>query len=584
MLTFYKRFSVVSGFLLLLIVLASNAYIVRRQLGTQIDRQVWVLHSQQVLLNLERVESLLTDAETGQRGFLYTGNSKYLDPYQAAISQIDPQIENLAALTADNPRQQPNIAALRTLSKAKLAELAQTISLYQSGQQDEARQVVLLDVGLTYMADIRQVIARMNQEEQSLSVTRMADYERGVRLTIFSIYGVSFFAALGLIALAWYILREMDLRESHALELRTREEWFRVTLTSIGDAVIATDPHGKVTFLNPVAESLTGTTLESVKGKDIHEVFPIFNEVTLQSVEDPVKKVIALGQVIGLANHTVLQNVDGTLIPIEDSAAPIWDDKKQLVGVVLVFHDVTKDRQSQAVMRRTDKLATAARLSATVAHEINNPLEAVVNLIYIAKTAPDLPPDLVHQLTLAEHELDRVAHITRQTLGFYRESSAPETIEMPELIDSVLKIYSNKLKTKNISVALEFGLCLPIHGVPGELKQVFSNLIANAVDAVDHDGTIRITGQCVEDAAGSALQIVIEDDGPGIAEENVHRIFEPFFTTKQDVGTGLGLWVTKEIVDRHGGSILVRPKSDDSGGAAFTISLPVVPTGLSEPA
>jgi signal transduction histidine kinase len=153
-------------------------------------------------------------------------------------------------------------------------------------------------------------------------------------------------------------------------------------------------------------------------------------------------------------------------------------------------------------------------------------------------------------------------------------------IEMPGLIDSVLAIYSNKLKSKNVSVELDFGACLPVHGVPGELKQVFSNLIANAVDAVSPDGTIRVTARCVEDAAGSAVQIVVEDDGPGIAEEHVHRIFEPFFTTKQDVGTGLGLWVTKEIIDRHGGSILVRPRSDgDSGGAVFTINLPLSPNG-----
>jgi PAS domain S-box-containing protein len=372
----------------------------------------------------------------------------------------------------------------------------------------------------------------------------------------------------------------MDLREKHALELRAREEWFRVTLTSIGDAVIATDKHGKVTFLNPVAETLTGTTLEKVKGKDIREVFPIFNEVTNQPVEDPVKKVISLGRVVGLANHTVLQNVNGTLIPIEDSAAPIRDDHDQLLGVVLVFHDVTKDRQSQEVLRKTEKLATAARLSATVAHEINNPLEAVVNLIYIAKTTPDAPPALVHQLTLAEHELDRVAHITRQTLGFYRESNVPEMIEIPALIDSVLKLYSNKFKTKNIAVQCEFGVCRPIHGVPGELKQVFSNLISNAADAVSPNGIIRVNAQSVDDNPGSAIQVVIEDDGPGIALEHLDRIFEPFFTTKQDIGTGLGLWITKEIVDRHGGSILVRPKNDgESGGAAFTIHLPMVADG-----
>jgi PAS domain S-box-containing protein len=158
-----------------------------------------------------------------------------------------------------------------------------------------------------------------------------------------------------------------------------------VTLSGIGDAVIATDRHGIVTFLNPVAETLTGTSLERAKGQTIEEVFPIFNEATHLPAEDPVKKVLEVGSVVGLANHTALMNADGTLIPIEDTAAPIRDDRGQLIGVVLVFRDATKERKAQEIVRKTEKLAAAARLAASVAHELNNPLEAVTNLIYLAK-------------------------------------------------------------------------------------------------------------------------------------------------------------------------------------------------------
>jgi PAS domain S-box-containing protein len=579
--TFYKRFSVITGFLLLLVLLAANALVMRRQLGIQLQRQDWVSHTRQVLFQLTSIESLVEDAETGQRGFLYTGDPKYLAPYQYASSRIDPEIDELAKLTADNPDERVRIPELRRLTRAKLDELQQTISLYRTGKPDEAKKIVLSDVGLFYMVQIRSLINQMNQTENSLETVRTADYRQSIAFMAASIYLATGLAALGLIALAWYILREMDLREQHSREIREREEWFRITLTSIGDAVIATDRHGKVTFLNPVAETLTGVNQADARGRDIQVVFPIFNEVTHMPVADPVGKVLQLGVVVGLANHTVLKSVNGDLTPIEDSAAPIRDDKDQLIGVVLVFRDVTHERKSQDLLRKTEKLAAAARLSATVAHEINNPLEAVVNLIYIAKAAPGVPSAVIEYLSLAEHELNRVAHITRQTLGFYRESSQPELIEVPSLIQSVLKLYSNKFKVKNIAVKLDFDEVPPILGLPGELQQVVSNLVSNAADAVSPHGTIRLEVRSINGTDGGAIQIVVEDDGPGIAPEQVDRIFEPFFTTKKDVGTGLGLWITKEIIDRQGGKILVRNREagGDSPGASFTIHLPVIANG-----
>src|SRR5581483_1109216 len=166
---------------------------------------------------------------------------------------------------------------------------------------------------------------------------------RTVRRTIRSIYIASLLATVGLVTLAYYILHEMSLREKHAQEMREREEWFRTTLTSIGDAVIVTDNEGRVSFLNPVAELLTGTSLSQARGRDITEVFSIFNEMTGAPTPDPVKKVMREGQVVGLANHTALKHPDGYLTPIEDSAAPIRDDRGRLIGVVLVFRDVTHE-------------------------------------------------------------------------------------------------------------------------------------------------------------------------------------------------------------------------------------------------
>jgi signal transduction histidine kinase len=188
--------------------------------------------------------------------------------------------------------------------------------------------------------------------------------------------------------------------------------------------------------------------------------------------------------VVGLANHTVLQRADGTIIPIEDSAAPIRDSSDKIVGVVLVFRDATLERRSQELLRKSEKLAAAARLASTVAHEINNPLEAMGNLIYILAKTEGLPASAYDQLALVEHELERVSHITRQTLGFYRESKKTEELQLSSLADSVLKMFSNKFQSKNISVERDFRECPLMRGLAGELTQVIAHLVSNAADAV----------------------------------------------------------------------------------------------------
>jgi len=212
-----------------------------------------------------------------------------------------------------------------------------------------------------------------------------------------------------------------------------------------------------------------------------------------------------------------------------------------------------------------------------VAHEINNPLEAAVNLVYIARIDEHAPESVVKQLTQAEQELERVAHITRQTLGFFRDNNDPEPIELESLVGSVFRLYSNKFVSKKIRVERHFGKCPPIRGVQNEVKQVLSNLISNAADAVAVGGTIIVTLRCVQDSGKTNVHMLIEDDGPGVADENKERIFEPFFTTKQDVGTGLGLWVSREIVERHGGSIQLAKRENGFRGAAFNVIFEALP-------
>ncbi len=573
--SFHKRFAVIGGFLVLLILLAINTAVLRHQLATQVGNQEWFSRSRRVVQELRNTESLLKDAETGQRGYLYTGKTDYLAPYHLAVGQINSHLQNLTAEIGNNPAQQTKVANLRVLIHEKLDELEQTLSLYQSGNAEGAKALVMSDHGFRLMENIRSLVKQMEQEEISIGDLRRTAYQKSIQITVLCIYAASGIAALGLILLALSIVREMETRERDAASLRQSEEWFRVTLSSIGDGVIATDDQGRVSFLNPIAERLTGTSLAQARGKKIGEVFPIFSEATNNPVENPVDKVLALGSVVGLANHTVLRHRDGHLLPIEDSAAPITDDSGKLIGVVLVFHDASRERSFQDVLRRTEKLAAAARLAATVSHEINNPLEAIGNLIFLARTSPDASANVVAQLQLAEQELARVSHITRQTLGFYRESTSPTSVHIPTLVESVLTLYSNKLQVKQIKVQLALDACPPITGLAGEIQQLVSNIVSNAIDAVPVGGVLKIQASPVRLAGGESIRLKVEDDGPGIAPENLKRIFEPFFTTKKDVGTGLGLWVCKEIAERHGGTVQAESKNGHGGnGAIFTILLP----------
>jgi PAS domain S-box-containing protein len=571
----HKRLVVITGFLFILVLVAINTAVLRRQLAVQVGNQEWFSHSRRVVQELRTTESLVKDAETGQRGYLYTEKPDYLAPYNLVIGQIDSHLDHLTVEIGDDSREQAQLVRLSLLIHQKLAELAQTITLYQSGDAAGAKALVMSDNGFNIMESIRSLVSQMEQEESRVGELRRTAYQKSIRITVACIYAASAVAALGIILLALSILRENERRERDAAALRQSEEWFRVTLSSIGDGVIATDDHGVVSFLNPVAERLTGTSLIQAKGKKIGDVFPIFSEATNKPAENPVEKVLALGGVVGLANHTVLRHREGHLLPIEDSAAPIRDDAGRLIGVVLVFHDASRERSLQEVLRRTEKLATAARLAATVSHEINNPLEAVGNLIFLARNNPDVPDKVTEQLKLAEQELARVSHITRQTLGFYRESASPTSVHLPTLIETVLKLYSNKLHIKQIQIQLAVEDCPTITGLAGEIQQLLSNIISNAIDAVPVKGTLKIDASPVKLADSDLIRLDIEDDGPGIAPENLKRIFDPFFTTKKDVGTGLGLWVCKEIAERHGGSVLVQSKNKNGArGAIFTVLLP----------
>jgi signal transduction histidine kinase len=270
------------------------------------------------------------------------------------------------------------------------------------------------------------------------------------------------------------------------------------------------------------------------------------------------------------------------VIPAEDYTALSREDDRLRHIALLQQRALTAEteaagrRRAEEALRRSEKLAATGRLAASIAHEINNPLEAISNAIYLARSAP--PEESSTFLKLADEELARVAQITKRTLGFYRETATPGVVKLSALLDDLLILFNRKLEAKNLTVKKQYRDELEVWGLEGELRQAFANQIANAIYAMPQNGylTIRIrrskswsNGQC----SGTAVSLV--DNGSGISKESMSKIFDPFFTTKQDVGNGLGLWITHDIVTRHGGSIQVRSKAHaTSSGTIFTTFLP----------
>jgi signal transduction histidine kinase len=232
--------------------------------------------------------------------------------------------------------------------------------------------------------------------------------------------------------------------------------------------------------------------------------------------------------------------------------------------------DVTESRLAEQALRRTEKLAATGRLAATVAHEVNNPLESLVNLIYLAQQVEDLPEEAARHLHVADAELRRIAQIVRQTLGFYRESTSAQRTGMRTLVSDVLDLYRSRGEARGLSMPSIAGEGDEVYSlaVAGEMRQVMANLIGNAMDATPAGGTVEANVQAVE----NWVEITVEDTGSGIPDANRKHLFEPFFTTKEGIGTGLGLWVSKGIVDKHQGSIEFEDRRE--GGTTVRVRIP----------
>ncbi|MDQ2833314.1 MAG: CHASE3 domain-containing protein [Acidobacteriota bacterium] len=539
-------------------------------------------HSDQVIAHANRLIKLMVDEETGLRGFLLTHNPLFLEPLHTADQQIAPEFKTLYDLTG------PRADQLH-----RLQELQQA---HQRWEEDAYNQVKYppspweLDavmIGRKRSMDaIRGNVDGFIRTEESLRDSRSITSLQINRLARFGLFAAAALVAILLVLETRRIFHRLTaLYTGQIQEIRTRseesyarEQWLHTTLRSIGDAVIACDVEGSVVFMNLVAEQLTGWREAEAKGKSLHDVFPIFNEDTRAIVENPVDKVRRLGTIVGLANHTFLVSRDGSEICIDDSGAPICNSSGVMIGIVLVFRDITERRVSEGALMRAEKLAAAGRLAASVAHEVNNPLEGLTNLVYIARRSDELD-EIRSLLAQAENELGRIAHITRQSLGFYRETTTPAHFQPATIVREVTDFYASRATNLGVTLVVNTTTEAEVMGTAGELRQILSNLLANSLDACRRGDTVRVDASSSFDPrlpSRTGVRITVADTGAGILPHHLKSIFEPFFTTKKETGTGLGLWVSRELVEKHGGSLRVRSSTaEERSGTVFSLFLPV---------
>ena len=359
------------------------------------------------------------------------------------------------------------------------------------------------------------------------------------------------------------------------------ESLFRLAavVDSADDAIISKDLNGIVKTWNKAAHRIFGYTAAEMIGQSILKLIPD----DLHYEEAEILGKLRAGERVE-HYETTRKRKSGELFDVSVTISPIRDESGEVIGASKIARDISDKKHVEKVLIQSEKLAATGRMAATVAHEINNPLESLMNVIYLARQ--HCPPESrVHRLLMtAEEELERVSHIARQTLGYYRDTGAPVESFVHELLENVLSVYNSKMLSIGISIDSRFNDPQKILVSRGEMLQVFSNVIANSIDAMRHGGLLSISTRNVQSLGNDGIEVVIRDSGTGIAEENLRRVFEPFFTTKGELGTGIGLWVAKQLITRRGGQIAIASETTPKhSGTTVTIYIPFVYSSGSKP-
>jgi PAS domain S-box-containing protein len=548
-----------------------------------------------VITESTQLLSALTDAETGQRGFIVTGDEDYLAPYDTArarLPEIFNQLKN-SDLIAQRPQ---TLGAIEKMGQAKLDELAETIAVRRSRGFEAAAAMVRTGTGNEKMIQLREQIHRLqDQQEAALQAEQHeADRATETRTIVFMLASVA-----NLIFIGWAYRRiaraihgrDMALAEVKAerAEVQRQKDLLSVTLASIGDCVIVTDKLARITFMNAVAEELTGWTFNDAQLRPITDVFKIINEHTREVVESPAEKVMRTGVIVGLANHTLLIRKDGTEVSIDDSGAPIRDANGEMRGVVLVFRDFSEHKEHERKLKEAKDAAETANKAkdqflAMLSHELRTPLTPVLATLNLWEASDELSPALHADAQMLRRSVELEARIIDDLLDLTRIakgilSFTPEDTDVHEMIEYLVGMCHSEFRGKELNLSIH--LDAEMHHVytdAGRLQQVLWNIIKNAAKFTENGGQVSIS-TANDDKRN--INITIADSGIGMAKETLSRLFIPFeqgeqFISRRYGGLGLGMAISSALVEQLGGSL--RAFSEGLGkGSSFMVAFPAKP-------
>jgi PAS domain S-box-containing protein len=360
---------------------------------------------------------------------------------------------------------------------------------------------------------------------------------------------------------------------------------------SLLDSMLANAPIGlaffdrdsRFTRVNQVFADLTGVSPSRHLGRTLPELFPPH---VAHQIETAVRRVFAEHESMRSFELTGQGGTKGRPWTWLVSAYPVRTTPQQIRWAGIIVLDASDRKRSEESLRKAEKLAVTGRLAASIAHEINNPLEAITNLLFLLRNYCDLHDPALNYVTMAEYEVRRIAEITQQTLRFYRQPTLPARTRMTELLDSVLSLYQGRFNSLNIRVERKYDADLDLFCFAGEIRQVFANLVGNSIDASSAGGRLMVRARrsrSWKNPEQTGVRFTTADTGAGMDAEARKRAFEAFFTTKEVTGTGLGLWVSSEIITKHHGTIQVRSRIASSGkpsGTVFQFFIPDDPTLL----
>ena len=592
------------GVLCLLIIFnAALSYQQTRELKEAAD---WVAYSQKTLIAVEQLVSTVKDAETGQRGFLITDDPMFLEPYNDALANYEKRLDRIATLAEANPYQKESVSRLKGLAKARLDALARVLALRNDHGFDRARDAIRSGLGRDAMVNIRALAAEMEQHEGQLLEQRTQANRQVYRSNIVSGILVALLGLFGIGAFACLLRIHLNAQGKSAASIHEQRELLRATLASIGDAVIATDAQGHVTFLNPVAEHLTGASQDEATGKLLDDVFKIVNEETRKDVESPARRALREGKVVGLANHTVLISRDGTEWPIDDSAAPITTEAGKLSGAILVFREIKERKRQENELRvniealreanqRKDELMAELKdadrrkdeFLATLAHELRNPLSPLSNALQLWPSIENDHDELNRIRGMMERQIRQITRLINDLMDVSRISRGKiqlqkERIDLGTVISGAIESVQPLIDASGDRVTL----ALPAEPIFVEadvarLTQVFGNILHNAAKYAGRNGVIWVAA----DRQNGQVAVSIRDNGPGIPKNMLSQIFEMFKQVDQTTersfgGLGIGLSLVKQLVELHGGTVEARSEGPGMG-SEFIVTLPAQHSGQS---